>query len=102
MLLFELLDGVGEYTLYDISADSEISSPFTDTASAICGGLFVCIEGALFDGHDFAKEAYDLGAAAVVAKKPIVGVPTVKVKDTRFAAAVIWNNYFKKPTENMN
>ncbi len=101
MLLYELLEGVGEYRLFGVRGDLDISSPFTDSREEVLGGLFVCIEGLELDGHTFAKSAVDKGAAAVVASRLVYGVPTVLVGDTRFAAAVIWNNFFKRPARNM-
>lgn len=101
MLLYELLDGIGEYRLFGVRGDIVISSPFTDTRESVEKGLFICIEGCELDGHSFAKRAAELGANAVAANRPIEGVPTVVVNDTRYAAAVIWNNYYKRPAENM-
>ena len=101
MLLYELLEGIGEYRLFGVRGDTAISSPFTDTREAVAKGLFICIEGTGLDGHIFAKSAAEMGASAVVANRPIEGVPTVVVSDTQFAAAVIWNNYYKRPSGNM-
>ncbi len=57
------------------------------------GCLFVAIKGERFDGHDFAEAAYQAGAAAVMAQKPYVGVPTIIVEDTRMALLELASYY---------
>lgn len=100
MLLYELLSGL-EYRLYGISGDADISRPFSDSKNCVFAGLFVCLQGISFDGHDYAYEVKKKGARACVALYPIEGFATVVVKDTRFALSVIWNNFYKRPTQSM-
>ena len=56
----ELFGGCGE-TL--------ITGVVRDNREVKTGNLFVCIPGTRVDGHDFAKSAYDAGAAACLAQK---------------------------------
>ena len=53
---------------------------FIDTRTPEPGGLFVAVAGERADGHDFAVEAHEAGAAAVLGSRP-TGVPTVVVDD---------------------
>ena len=58
----------------------------TDTRSDVEGKLFVALEGAHFDGHDFIKVAEDNGAKAIITHKDInSNLPLIKVVDTEKA-----------------
>ena len=58
----------------------------TDTRSDVEGKLFVALEGAHFDGHDFIKVAEDHGAKAIITHKDInSNLPLIKVVDTEKA-----------------
>ena len=58
----------------------------TDTRSDVKGKLFVALEGAHFDGHDFIKVAEDNGAKAIISHKDInSNLPLIKVVDTEKA-----------------
>ncbi|MCG5455190.1 UDP-N-acetylmuramoyl-tripeptide--D-alanyl-D-alanine ligase [Micromonospora sp. PSH03] len=57
------------------------------------GGMFVALPGERVDGHDYAAQAIEAGAVAVLASRP-VGVPAVVVEDVptaygRLARAVV-------------
>lgn len=43
----------------------------TDSRRVCPGDLFICLRGTHRDGHDFAQEALDRGAAAVLAERPL-------------------------------
>lgn len=101
MFLSELLAGL-EYRLYCLCSDLYITEPFSDSREAAAGGLFICIKGTSANGADFAEDAFKKGAAAAVSTDRIAGRPTVVVADTRYAAAVIWNNYYKRPAKKMH
>ena len=58
--------------------------------------------GARFDGHDFAAEAVERGAAALVAERRLdVTVPQLVVDDARRAMAVAADEFFERPTERL-
>ncbi|MEV4461750.1 Mur ligase domain-containing protein, partial [Microbispora sp. NPDC049633] len=42
-----------------------------DSRAAGPGSLFVAIKGERADGHDFARQAHDAGAVAVLATRPV-------------------------------
>jgi UDP-N-acetylmuramoyl-L-alanyl-D-glutamate--2,6-diaminopimelate ligase len=63
------------------------------------GSLFFCVPGARADGHDFAPEAVDAGAAALVVERPLdLPVPQLVVPDARAAMAVAADVFFGQPT----
>ncbi len=100
MLLFELLSGL-EYDLFGADPNCEISRPFSDSRNGTDGGLFICIDGTKTRGELYVGEAMAKGCRAVVSARRLDNVPTVVVRDTRYALGVIWNNYYKRPSEGM-
>src|SRR5437764_8207419 len=63
------------------------------------GALFFCVPGARADGHDFAAEAVAGGAVALVVERPLdVPVPQLVVADARAAMAVVADEFFGRPT----
>ena len=99
MLLNELLKGL-DYRLCNISGDTEVTCPFSDSRLAIDGGLFISLNGKYTCGDKYLHEAIMKGAVGAVTEKRC-SFPSVRVKDTRYAASVIWNNFYKRPAEKM-
>ncbi|MDQ0231273.1 UDP-N-acetylmuramoyl-L-alanyl-D-glutamate--2,6-diaminopimelate ligase [Metabacillus malikii] len=67
------------------------------------GSLFICIEGYTVDGHQFAAEAVEKGAVAILAEKQIdVNVPVVIVKDTKRTMALLADAFYGQPTHNLH
>jgi UDP-N-acetylmuramoyl-L-alanyl-D-glutamate--2,6-diaminopimelate ligase len=57
----------------------------------------------LADGHDFAPEAVQRGAVALVVERPLgLGVPEVVVPDSRAAMAQAADEFFGRPTEELH
>jgi UDP-N-acetylmuramoyl-tripeptide--D-alanyl-D-alanine ligase len=53
------------------------------------GGLFAALPGERVDGHDFAPAAIAAGAAAVLASRPLPGLPAIVVPDVTAALAAL-------------
>jgi UDP-N-acetylmuramoyl-tripeptide--D-alanyl-D-alanine ligase len=53
------------------------------------GGLFVALPGERVDGHDFAPAAIAAGASAVLASRPLPGLPAIVVPDVTAALAAL-------------
>ncbi len=68
------------------------------------GSLFFCIRGAVTDGHKYAKEVAEKGAAVLIVEEP-VDVPehttVIQVADTRYAMALISAAWYGYPAEEM-
>lgn len=80
-----------------LNADSEISGVCIDTRKITPGCLFICIKGERFDAHQFAQEAIDKGAAAVMIHKDIViNGCAVKVENTSKALLDLASYYRSK------
>src|ERR671937_367169 len=64
----------------------EISALAYRSSSVTPGTLFFCVRGFTSDGHDFAPDAVERGAVALVCERPLgLGVPEVIVPDVRAA-----------------
>ncbi len=103
--LKELLKKIS-YTIDNGNEEIQITSVVYDSRKIEKGCMYICIEGANFDGHTFADEAVEKGAAAIVVQKEIhlkadTNVTVVRVEDTRYAMAFISAAYFKNPAEKM-
>ncbi len=100
MLLEKLLSGL-DYSLNGVSGGIEITLPFSDSRCPIAGGLFICLESREEIAKKYVLEAMAGGAACAVMSQRCTFAPSVRVRDGRFAAAVIWNNYYSRPAEKM-
>ena len=86
--------------------DREISSVVYDSRYVIPGCIFVCIKGAVYDGHEFADIAVEKGAAAIVVSGAITSVTgedvaVIRVEDTRYALAFISAAWFGYPAQKL-
>lgn len=105
MKLSRLLNKI-EYKCVQGNADTQITEVVYDSRKITEGCLFICIEGANFDGHDFAAQALRQGAAALVVSKAVADVlgkdiTVIKVENTRYAMAFIAAAYFDNPAEKL-
>ncbi|MCR4616215.1 MAG: UDP-N-acetylmuramoyl-L-alanyl-D-glutamate--2,6-diaminopimelate ligase [Clostridiales bacterium] len=77
-------------------------STVTDRTDKITKGCaFVCIEGKRFDGHSFAGQAIDAGAAVVIVQKDMGLERQIIVDDTRKAYSLMCANLFGRPAEKL-
>ena len=109
MLLNQLLNTI-EYTEIINPSGHNIDS--TDIVSLCCdsrkayhSSLFVCISGALSDGHDYAVMAYQRMCRVFVAERPLENLPddviVIITPDTRIALAKLSDEFFGHPSKKM-
>lgn len=61
--------------------------------------LFICIQGHVVDGHDFAKKAVENGATAILAERDLqLDVPVIVVNDTSRAMSMLADQFYEQPT----
>src|SRR5882724_2641430 len=83
-------------------APVEVRDLAYDARAVVPGSLFFCVPGAVADGHDFAPEAVERGAVALVVERPVgLGVPEVMVPSSRVAMAKAADEFFGRPTEEL-
>src|SRR3954471_2118630 len=79
--------------------DVEITALALDNRLVAPGTLFFAVPGFTRDGHDFAPDAIDRGAAALVVQRPLgLGLPEVLVDDVRAAMAPAAARLYGDPT----
>ncbi|HEX5908861.1 MAG TPA: UDP-N-acetylmuramoyl-L-alanyl-D-glutamate--2,6-diaminopimelate ligase [Thermoleophilaceae bacterium] len=93
-------------TLRDLMGDGapevEITGLAYSSKSVSDGTLFFCVPGFKVDGHDFAPDAVERGAAALVCQRPLgLGVPEVVVDDVRATMGPVASAFFGDPTSKM-
>ena len=89
MLLSELLKGINVLSDYN---DREVTDVTDKTLKISKGCAFVCVVGARFDGHSFAENALEQGAAAVIVSRDMGLKEQILVENTREAYAIMCKN----------
>lgn len=103
MKLADLLNNL-EYKCVQGTTGREVSDIVYDSRKVSDGAVFVCISGAVSDGHVFAAEAVKKGAVVIVAQKHVDVPPDVTVietADTRVALAELSAAYFGHPANEL-
>lgn len=103
MKLAKLLERV-EYECISGSLDVDVKDVVNDSRKAGPGSLFFCIKGAVKDGHEFAAEVVKKGASVLVVSEEVAvpeQVTVIKVKDGRYAMAMISAAYYDYPAEKL-
>lgn len=103
MIVADLLDKI-KYEVVQGTIDREVSELVFDSRKACKDAAFVCISGAVVDGHDFIDQVIQKEVAAVVVEKEVTvpdNVTVIKVEDTRLALACMSASYFGNPAEQL-
>ena len=103
MRLSQLLERL-EYEVVQGTEDIAITTLINDSRKVEPGSVFVCISGAVSDGHRFAAEVADKGAAALIVEKEVEvpgDVTVIRVEDTRYALALMSAAYFGYPANKL-
>ncbi|HWN22073.1 MAG TPA: UDP-N-acetylmuramoyl-L-alanyl-D-glutamate--2,6-diaminopimelate ligase [Gaiellaceae bacterium] len=77
-----------------------------DARAVTPGAAFFCVPGEHADGHDFAAQAVENGAVALVVERPLElpvhqAVPQLVVDDARGAMAIAADVFFGEPTKEL-
>ena len=87
------LSGDGEVEITDLCIDSRKAEP---------GALFFCTPGLKMDAHDFAPQALEMGAVALVVERPLaIDCPQILVESVREATAVIAGRFYGHPADRL-
>lgn len=103
MKCIDLLEGFS-YKCLQGDTDVTVTSVVNDSRKIEKGCLFICIKGASFDGHTFAKEAADKGAAVLVVEESVEvpkHVTVIQVENSRYAMAFISAAWFGHPAKEL-
>ncbi len=103
MKLNKLLERL-EYDVVQGTDEAAVTTLVNDSRKVDAGSVFVCISGAVSDGHKYAADVAAKGAAAVVVEKDVevpADVTVIRVQDTRYALALMSAAYFGYPAEKL-
>jgi len=99
MRLDQLLGGVEVLGRRGDPASTDVRAVTHDSRAVVPGALFCCLPGARVDGHDFAADAVEAGAIALLCERPLdIAVTQVIVADARAAMAPIAAAFFGHPS----
>jgi len=103
MYLDQLLEKL-EYTCLQGDVHTPVTELIYDSRKATKDCVFVCICGAISDGHKYIPDVIEKGAAAIVVEKDVTvesDVIIIKVDNTRKALAYMAAAYFGYPAEKL-
>lgn len=107
MRLTQLLERL-EYEVVQGSDEIEITTLINDSRRVEAGSVFVCISGAVSDGHQYVRDVAAKGAAAVIVQQEVEisqetmkDLTVIRVEDTRYALALMSAAYFGYPAEKL-
>lgn len=103
MYLDQMLEKL-EYTCLQGDAHSSITELVYDSRKATKDCVFVCISGAVSDGHSYIPDVIRKGAAAIIVEKDVTvesNVIVINVNNTRQALAYMSAAYFGHPAEKL-
>ena len=103
MVLADLLNEIS-YQLEQGSVSVPVSELIYDSRKACKDGVFVCISGAVTDGHTFIDSVVENGVTSVIVEKEVEvpkGVTVVRVESTRMALACMSAAFFGYPAKEL-
>ena len=103
MILKDMLEQL-EYTCVQGDVNTPVTELVYDSRKTSKDCVFLCISGAIFDGHAYATEVADKGATAIIVEKEVElpsEITVIRVKDTRLALAYMSAAYFDHPASKL-
>lgn len=103
MYLDQMLEKL-EYTCLKGDAHTPVTELIYDSRKATKDCVFVCISGAVSDGHNYISDVIEKGAAAIIVEKNVSvesDVIVIQVENTRKALAYMAAAYFGHPAEKL-
>lgn len=104
MKLSEILEKC-EYQVLQGDLQTEVCDIIYDSRKLIQNCMFVCMVGAVADGHNYIKDAVQKGTNAIVVQREVENIPqniaVIKVKNTRKALALMSAAFFGYPAKQL-
>lgn len=103
--LADLLEGL-DYECLRGNAEQEVTDIIYDSRKVTKRCLFVCIPGAVTDGHSYAAAAAAAGAAALLVEREVeleeqTEITVIRVENARYAMAFASAAYFGHPAQEL-
>jgi len=102
-ILEQLLTGV-EFQVLQGNPGLEVTGIAYDSRRVEEGYVFVCIPGFKTDGHNYAADAVQRGARALLVEREVEGCPDctiVKVRDTRWTLPLLASRFYGQPSRDL-
>ena len=103
MKLTQLLERL-EYQCVQGTTDLDVTGIMNDSRKVTEGALFICIKGAVSDGHQYVADVVEKGASVLIVQEDVQvpeHVTVIKVSDTRYAMALIAAAWYDYPAEKL-
>lgn len=103
MKLKDLIKNVNvkEYINYD--ENTEILGISYNSKKIVKGDIFVCMRGEHVDGHNFAVDAVEAGAVAIMCETKLdINVPQIIVASTEQSIAPLADAFYQSPSKDIN
>jgi UDP-N-acetylmuramoyl-L-alanyl-D-glutamate--2,6-diaminopimelate ligase len=105
MKLYKLLQDI-KYEVINGGVDIDISNISYDSRKIKENSIFICINGANVNGHDYIKEAIKKGALAIIIEEEIQvkneNIAVIKVDNSKVALASMANVFYNEPSKEIN
>ena len=102
MLLSDLIADI-EGVLDANQIDPEVNRVIHDSREVVEGDIFCCLRGENTDGHQYIKEAIDLGASAILAEEVIgFNIPTFLVGNVRAVLPRVASRIVDNPSKEIS
>lgn len=101
MNIKKILNGIQILNNFD-NFDTDIEDISYDSRNIHNNSLFVCLSGKSFNGHDYAFDAMQKGAKAVICEKNLGFENQIIVENSRSVLSMISSNFFGNPSKNLN
>ena len=103
----EQICGEIEYRLLKGTMETEVKDIIYDSRKIAKDTMFVCMVGAITDGHNYIKDAVEKGASAIVVEREEAAaqipdsITVIQVKRTRYALALMSAALFNHPARKL-
>lgn len=98
-----LLKGL-EYKILQKGRDENFTGIEYDSRKIKDGNIFVALEGAVVDGHDYIDKAIELGAKCIIVSKEVQykeGITYILIHDLRKKLGIIGSNFYSWPQKKL-
>ena len=103
MKLSTLLERL-DYECLNGNIDIEVTDVVNDSRKVKEGSLFICVRGAVVDGHEFVPGVIKQGAKVLIVEEAVTvpaDVTVIKVSNSRYAMALISAAFFGHPAREL-
>lgn len=103
MELSKLVENINIKEKVNFDSSLQVNGISYNSKTTQNGDIFVCLRGEHVDGHNFAADAVEKGAVAIMSETPLeIDVPQIIVSSTEQSIAPLADNFYCSPSKNIN